>query len=175
MSHEGEGLIPVRRSLVLNASYEPLGVVSWRRAVCLLLDEQAEMIEADDAVVRSPSLTMPLPSVIRLRQMVNAPRRRSVPVSRRAVFARDEYRCQYCGDRADSIDHVVPRSRGGLDVWDNLAAACRPCNTRKRDRTPDEAGMRLMRPCRAPKSAASLVVGALAVPDHWKPYLPLAS
>lgn len=164
----------MRRSLVLNASFEPLGVVSWKRAICLLLDEQAEMIEADDAVVRSPSLTLPLPSVIRLRQMVNAPRRRAVPVSRRAVFARDEYRCQYCGDRADSIDHVVPRSRGGLDVWDNLAAACRPCNTRKRDRTPDEAGMRLLRPCRPPKAASSFVVGALAVPDHWKPYLPLA-
>ena len=113
----------MRRSLVLNASYEPLGVVSWRRAVCLLLDEQADMVEADDGVVRSPSISLPLPSVIRLRQMVNAPRRRAVPVSRRAVFARDEYRCQYCGDRADSIDHVVPRSRGGLDVWDNLAAA----------------------------------------------------
>lgn len=165
----------MRRSLVLNASFEPLGVVSWKRAVCLLLDEQAEMIEADDALVRSPSLTLPLPSVIRLRHMVNAPRRRSVPVSRRAVFARDEYRCQYCGDRADSIDHVVPRSRGGLDVWDNLAAACRPCNTRKRDRTPDEAGMRLMRPCRAPGHVASFVVGALAVPDPWKPYIPLAS
>ena len=165
----------MRRSLVLNASFEPLGVVSWKRAVCLLLDEQAEMIEADDALVRSPSLTIPLPSVIRLCHMVNAPRRRSVPVSRRAVFARDEYRCQYCGDRADSIDHVVPRSRGGLDVWDNLAAACRPCNTRKRDRTPDEAGMRLIRPCRAPSHVASFVVGPLVVPDHWKPYLPLAS
>jgi 5-methylcytosine-specific restriction endonuclease McrA len=164
----------VRRSLVLNASFEPLGVVSWKRAVCLLLDDHAEMIAADDAVVRSPSVTMPLPSVIRLRHMVHAPRRRAVPVSRRAVFARDDYRCQYCGERADSIDHVVPRSRGGLDVWDNLAAACRPCNTRKRDRTPDEAGMRLLRPCRAPKAVASFVPGSLAVPDHWKPYLPLA-
>ena len=165
----------MRRSLVLNASFEPLGVVSWKRAVCLLLDEQAEMIEAEDAVVRSPSLTIPLPSVIRLHHMVTAPRRRSVPVSRRGVFARDEYRCQYCGDRADSIDHVVPRSRGGLDVWDNLAAACRPCNTRKRDRTPDEAGMCLIRPCRAPGHVASFVVGPLVVPDPWKPYLPLAS
>jgi 5-methylcytosine-specific restriction endonuclease McrA len=165
----------VRRSLVLNASYEPLGVVSWKRAVCLVLDDHADLVEADEAVVRSPSITLPLPSVIRLRQMVHAPRRRSVPVSRRAVFARDEYRCQYCGDRADSIDHVVPRSRGGLDVWDNLAAACRPCNTRKRDRTPDEAGMHLLRPCRAPGHAASFVVGPHTVPDHWKPYLPLAS
>lgn len=165
----------MRRSLVLNASYEPLGVVSWRRAVCLVLDEQAEMVAAADDLVRSPSCCIPLPSVIRLRQMINAPRRRSVPVSRRAVFARDEYRCQYCGDRADSIDHVLPRSRGGADAWDNLAAACRSCNTRKRDRTPDEAGMRLMRPCRAPGHAAAFVVGAVSVPDPWKPFLPLAS
>lgn len=143
--------------------------------MCLVLDELAELIAADDELVRSPSLTLPLPSVIRLHHMVNAPRRRSVPVSRRAVFARDDYRCQYCGARADSIDHVLPRSRGGLDVWDNLAAACRPCNARKRDRTPDEAGMRLLRPCRAPGNAPSFVVGVLSVPDPWKPYLPIAS
>ncbi|MEY2960144.1 MAG: hypothetical protein RLZZ01_2712, partial [Actinomycetota bacterium] len=116
-----------------------------------------------------------VPSVIRLRRMVAAPRRRSVPVSRRAVFARDEYRCQYCEGRADSIDHVVPRSRGGVDAWENLVAACRPCNARKRDRTPEEAGMRLLRPCRPPGDAASFVLGAVGVPDHWKPYLPLAS
>jgi 5-methylcytosine-specific restriction endonuclease McrA len=87
------------------------------------------------------------------------------------VFARDEYRCQYCGDRADSIDHVVPRSRGGLDVWDNLAAACRPCNTRKRDRTPDEAGMPLTRPPFRPSHVMFLrdYVGTLE--DTWKPFL----
>jgi 5-methylcytosine-specific restriction endonuclease McrA len=165
----------MRRSLVLNASYEPLGVVPWQRAVWMVLDEQADLLEAGDGMVRSPSTSLSVPSVIRLRRMVSAPRRRSVPVSRRAVFARDEYRCQYCDERADSIDHVLPRSRGGADVWDNLVAACRPCNTRKRDRTPDEAGMRLLRPCRAPTDAASFVLGPIGVPDHWKPYLPLAS
>jgi 5-methylcytosine-specific restriction endonuclease McrA len=107
--------------------------------------------------------------------MVKAPRRRDAAVSRRAVFARDEYRCQYCGDRADSIDHIVPRSRGGRDVWDNLAAACRPCNTRKRDRTPDEAGMRLLRPCRTPRATAWVTLGNTMVPETWKPYLAIAS
>lgn len=164
------------RALVLNATYEPLSVVSSRRAVCLLLDDKAEMIEVDDtAVIRSASLSIPSPTVVRLRYMVKAPRFRATAVSRRAVFARDEYRCQYCGDRADSIDHVLPRSRGGRDVWDNLAAACRPCNTRKRDRTPDEAGMRLIRPCHAPRATAWIALGASLVPDAWKPYLAMAS
>jgi 5-methylcytosine-specific restriction endonuclease McrA len=166
----------VARALVLNATYEPLSIVSARRAVCLLLDDKAEMVEADDdAVIRSASLTVAIPAVVRLRYMVKAPRRRVAVVSRRAVFARDEYRCQYCGSRADSIDHVVPRSRGGRDVWDNLAAACRPCNTRKRDRTPDEAGMCLLRPCHAPRATAWVTLGSHLVPDTWKPYLALAS
>ena len=163
----------MRRALVLNASYEPLSIVSSRRAVCLVIADKADLVEADGEVIRSERLTMSSPAVIRLRYMVRAPRRRIASVSRRAVFARDDYRCQYCGDRADSIDHVVPRSRGGRDVWDNLAAACRPCNSRKRDRTPDEAGMRLIRPCRAPRATAWIVVGGSLVPDTWKPYLAL--
>lgn len=165
----------MRRSLVLNATYEPLGIVSSRRAVCLVLADKAELVEADDAVMRSARITVACPAVIRLRYMVNAPRHRIASVSRRAVLIRDEYRCQYCGSRADSIDHVVPRSRGGGDVWDNLAAACQPCNSAKRDRTPDEAGMRLIRPCRAPRATAWIVVGGALVPDTWKPYLAIAS
>ncbi len=162
------------RALVLNATYEPLGVVSSRRALCLLIADKAEMIEADDAVFHSESLALPSPAVVRLNYMVRAPRRRIASVSRRAVFARDDYRCQYCGSGADSIDHVVPRSRGGLDDWENLAAACRPCNTAKRNRTPAEAGMHLLRPCQAPRAASWTIVGAAGVPDAWKPYLALA-
>jgi 5-methylcytosine-specific restriction endonuclease McrA len=164
----------MQRSLVLNASYEPLSVVSSRRAVCLLLADKAELLEADGSVLRSERLTLPSPAVIRLCYMVRAPRRRVASVSRRAVFARDDYRCQYCGDRADSIDHVVPRSRGGSDEWDNLVAACRTCNSTKRNRTPAEAGMRLLRPCRPPRSSAWSIVGVNGIPDAWKPYLALA-
>jgi 5-methylcytosine-specific restriction endonuclease McrA len=98
-----------------------------------------------------------------------------VPFSRPNVYARDDYRCQYCGRTADSIDHVMPRSRGGEHVWENVAAACRPCNLQKRDRTPDEAGMRLARPCRAPRATAWVVVSVARVPEAWKPYLAIAS
>lgn len=163
------------RALVLNASYEPLSIVSARRAVCLVLDDRAELVEADGTVMRSESLVVESPAVIRLRYMVRIARRSTAAVSRRAVFARDDYKCQYCGARADSIDHVVPRSRGGLHDWENLAAACRPCNIRKRDRTPDEAGMHLLRPCRAPRHTAWVVLGSSLVPDTWKPYLAYAS
>lgn len=162
------------RALVLNASYEPLSIVPSRRAVCLVIERKAEMIEADGDVMHSENLTVSCPAVIRLRYMVKINRHRLATVSRRAVFARDEYRCQYCGGRADSIDHVMPRSRGGPHVWENLAAACRPCNMAKRDRTPDEAGMHLLRPCHAPRQVAWVSLSAALVPDAWKPYLAVA-
>lgn len=165
----------MRSALVLNASYEPLSVVSSRRAACLVLADKADVLEDDGTVIRSESLSVPRPSVIRLRYMVRVPFTRRAALSRRAVFARDDYRCQYCGERADSIDHVLPRSRGGEHSWENVAAACRPCNLTKRDRTPTEAGMRLIRPCRAPRATAWVVVSVRAIPDAWRPYLPLAS
>jgi len=165
----------VRSALVLNASYEPLSVVPARRAACLVLAAKADVIEADGTELRSPSIVLPSPLVIRLRYMVKVPFHRRTALSRRAVFARDDYRCQYCGSSADSIDHVLPRSRGGEHSWENVAAACRPCNLAKRDRTPDEAGMNLARPCRAPRATAWVVVASARVPEAWKPYLALAS
>ena len=165
----------MRSSLVLNASYEPLSVVSAQRAICLVLGDKADVLEDDDTFVHSESLSVARPSVIRLRYMVRVPFVRRASLSRRAVFARDDYRCQYCGERADSIDHVMPRSRGGEHSWENVAAACRPCNLTKRDRTPVEAGMRLIRPCRAPRATAWVVVSVSAIPDTWRPYIPLAS
>jgi 5-methylcytosine-specific restriction endonuclease McrA len=162
-------------ALVLNASYEPLSVVSARRATCLVLAEKAEMLEDDGIVLHSETLAFVQPSVIRLRYMVKVPYNRRTAMSRRAIFARDDHRCQYCGDRADSIDHVFPRSRGGTHTWENVAAACRPCNLSKRDRTPEEAGMCLARPSRAPRATAWVVVSVSGVPDTWRPYLRLAS
>ena len=103
----------MRNVLVLNASFEPLSVVSARRATCLVLADKAEIIESGEELVRSPSFAMNVPLVVRLRYMVKAPRQRRAVLSRRAVFARDDYQCQYCGAHADSIDHIVPRSRGG--------------------------------------------------------------
>ena len=160
---------------MLNATYEPLSVVPARRAACLVLADKADVVEDDGTVLRSSSLEVPNPVVIRLRYVVKVPYHRRTALSRRAVFARDEHRCQYCGGAADSIDHVMPRSRGGQHVWDNVAAACRPCNLSKRDRTPDEAGMHLARPPRAPRELAWVAIAVACVPEAWKPYLARAS
>jgi 5-methylcytosine-specific restriction endonuclease McrA len=165
----------MRSSLVLNATYEPLSVVSSLRAACLVLADKADVVEDDGTLIRSASLAVPTPLVIRLRYVVKVPYHRRTAMSRRAVFARDDHRCQYCGELADSIDHIVPRSRGGLHVWENVAAACRPCNLRKRDRTPDEAGMDLARPAHIPRELAWVAISVQRVPEAWKPYLARAS
>ncbi len=160
---------------MLNATYEPLSVVPARRAACLVLADKADVVEDDGTVLRSASLVVPNPVVIRLRYVVKVPFHRRTALSRRAVFARDEHRCQYCGGLADSIDHVMPRSRGGEHAWDNVAAACRPCNLSKRDRTPDEAGMLLARLPRVPRELAWVTVAVARVPEAWMPYLARAS
>jgi 5-methylcytosine-specific restriction endonuclease McrA len=165
----------MRSALVLNATYEPLSVVPSRRAVCLVLSDKAEMVEHDGEYVRSERLSLPSPIVIRLRYVVKVPYHRKTSLSRRAVFARDNHRCQYCGGMAESIDHVMPRSRGGLHAWDNVVAACRKCNLGKRDRTPDEAGMRLATQPVTPRELAWVTVEEGTVPEVWKPYLLKAS
>lgn len=159
------------RALVLNASYEPMCVVSHRRAVVLLLAEKAELVADTGLRLHSERLSVAVPSVVRLRAFVSIPFRRRVAVSRRAVMARDSNLCQYCGSRADSIDHVVPRSRGGEHVWDNVVAACRACNTRKRDRLLHETSMRLRRRPRAPLGASWSILATGSVPGDWQPFL----
>jgi len=163
------------QALVLNATYEPLSVVSARRAVVLLVRDKAELVESHDRRWASERMTIPVPSVIRLRRYVRVPYRRRVPLNRRAVFARDGHACQYCGESAENIDHVVPRSRGGDHVWENVVAACRRCNTRKGDRTPAEAGMLLRTQPRAPREYGCLLVG-LGGPPHpsWHAYLEIS-
>jgi 5-methylcytosine-specific restriction endonuclease McrA len=158
-------------SLVLNATFEPLSVVAVRRAICLILDEKAEILETGKESWRSERLSVPMPQVIRLRQMVKVPYRRVQTVSRRGVFARDDHRCQYCGDSADSIDHVMPRSRGGSHVWENVVAACRRCNLHKRDRTPEEAGMTRVVPRAPMRPIVVSMLGGSQMPETWKPYL----
>lgn len=165
----------MRSALVLNATFEPLSVVSARRAICLVLAEKAEIIEDDGTEIRAATLVMKAPLVIRLNYLVRAPFRRRTALSRRAVFARDGYKCQYCGRPADSIDHVVPRSRGGEHVWENVAAACRTCNLVKRDRTPNEAGMILAKVPHSPRDQAWITAAVGKVPDAWKQYLSVAS
>ena len=161
----------MRSALVLNATYEPLSIVSVRRAVCLVLADKADLLHDDGTELHAARVSVPSPLVIRLRYVVKVPYHRRTALSRRAVFARDSHRCQYCGDHADSIDHVVPRSRGGLHTWDNVVAACRPCNVRKRDRMLKDSGMRLHLPPTAPHGISWSIRAAGSVPDEWHTYL----
>jgi 5-methylcytosine-specific restriction endonuclease McrA len=161
----------VATALVLNATYEPLCVVSARRAVVLVLGEKAELLHDSGAAMRSERLSVPVPSVIRLLYFVKVPFARRAALNRRAVFARDASRCQYCAAPADSIDHVVPRSRGGEHVWENVVAACRPCNTRKRDRLLSETSMTLRRRPGVPRERTWVSVAVGSVPRLWEPYL----
>jgi 5-methylcytosine-specific restriction endonuclease McrA len=157
------------RALVLNASHQPLAVVPIRRAVLLVLKDKAEVVVPDHQVFRSERLTIEAPSVVRLRYFVKVPFRARAPLTRRAVFARDEWRCQYCGAQAENLDHVIPRSRGGLHVWENVVASCRRCNARKENRLPQEAGLRLVRQPFAPADGFRLSLGR--VEPAWEPFL----
>ncbi len=159
------------RALVLNATYEPLSVVAARRAAVLVLAGRADLLHDSGDLLRSERLALPVPSVVRLRSVVRVPFARFAPLNRRGVFARDGHRCQYCDSPADSIDHVVPRSRGGRHEWANVVAACRPCNVRKRDRLLSETSMRLRRRPAPPQPGTWVVVAAGSVPSAWAPYL----
>ncbi len=159
----------VGRALVLNATHEPLAVVTARRAVVLVLKDKAEVVESNGLVFRSETLVLEAPSVVRLNYFVKVPYRARASLTRRAVFARDNWTCQYCGRPAENVDHVVPRSRGGEHVWENVVAACRRCNTRKENRLVREAGLRLQRDPFVPKDGFRLSLGRLE--PEWEAYL----
>ena len=159
------------RSLVLNATFEPLCVVPSRRALVLILTEKAESLHGTGRLVHSERLHIEEPSVVRLRRFVRVPFPRRRALNRRAVFVRDDHKCQYCGAPADSLDHVVPRSRGGEHSWENVVAACSRCNTSKRDRLLHETSMRLAHAPRAPKLTTWFLLADRAVPVAWAPYL----
>ncbi len=159
------------RSLILNATYEPLGVVALRRAVVLVLSDKADVVERNGMVFRSEQLTLEAPSVIKLRYYVNVPRRVHVSPSRKAVFLRDDHTCQYCGRSAENVDHVVPRSRGGGHTWDNVVASCRRCNARKENRLPKEVGLRLRKHPRPPGEGFWLRMLVGRAEPQWLPYL----
>ena len=162
-----------RRALVLNQNYEPLNVCSVRRAVVLVFGGKAEVLETGDEPLRGVGdARFETPSVIRLQHFV----RRPLPqprLTRREIFARDGNRCQYCGRHADlTLDHVMPRHRGGPHTWENLVAACRSCNHRKGGRTPDEASMTLAtRPRRPSSHPAELFAIHLRRYREWTPFI----
>jgi len=160
------------RTLVLNAGYEPLAVVSFKRAIVLVMNQKATIVAADsEHPVWGSSGSWDRPSVIILRNYVRIPSSRRLPVSRRGVLRRDSNRCGYCGAPANTIDHVLPRSRGGKDSWENLVACCLRCNNVKSDRTPAEMNWQLRVKPRQPRTNAWLVRGIeRALPD-WEEYL----
>jgi len=157
--------------LVLNATFEPLAVVSQRRAICLVIAEKVETLEHTGREIRSERMALAEPSVVRLSRFVRVPYSRRRSPNRRGVFARDGHVCQYCTEVAETLDHVVPRSRGGTHTWENVVAACRRCNAVKRDRLLGETTMRLRRRPTPPDPGVWIEVAAGTVPDVWAPYL----
>lgn len=162
--------------LVLNATYEPLGVVSLRRAIILLLKDKAEILEAAEQRIRSAHLSLPLPLVIRLVYYVRVPHKMGIPLTRRTIMVRDNYTCQYCGaqpTRASlSIDHVIPKVRGGATTWDNVVCACKACNLRKGSRTPEEAGLHLLNRPGRPAYVALVFLANAVAHQAWNKYIP---
>ncbi len=162
--------------MILNQSYEPLTVCNIKKAIVLIYLGKAELVVQDKRKeLRSVSKTFPWPSIIRLSQFITLPYKRVV-LTRKNILRRDEYKCSYCGrgDLPLTIDHVVPKSKGGIDSWDNLVCACTFCNNKKGDRTPVEANMILLNRPFKPSHIMFIknVVGKLD--ENWKPYLYLS-
>jgi 5-methylcytosine-specific restriction endonuclease McrA len=164
----------VQHVLVLNASYEPLNVCSVRRAHVLVFKGKAEVIEELDRPLHSATDTYPWPHVIRLVTYVRVPRALQRKISRRALFARDGWRCVYCGTATGrlTLDHVVPRSRGGESIWENVVTSCATCNHRKGNRTLEESGLQLRMKPRPPTPVLFIKIAAPRIPEGWQPYLP---
>jgi len=160
------------RVLVLNQNYEPMSVCSARKAIILLYLEKAEMVAHNHDVVRSINTSLPLPSIVRLICLIKRPRHR-LQLTRKNVIKRDRHICQYCGrtDKAMTVDHVIPKDRGGKDTWENLVCACIVCNGKKGNRSPKEANMSLKGKPRKP-GYLFFIQHLVGIPDvRWKPYL----
>ena len=163
-------------TLVLNAGYEPLAVVSFKRALVLVMSDKATVVEhVEGEPVWGSTGHWDRPAVIVLSRYVRVPGARRVPVTRRGVLRRDAHRCAYCGKAASTIDHVMPRSRGGKDTWENLVACCLRCNNIKSDRTPQEMHWELRLVPQAPRGGQWTVRGTERADPRWEPYLALAA
>ena len=168
----------MEQTLLLNATYEPLKVVHWRKAVTLWCQGKVEIISVYDREIRAVSFSFKLPSVIRLLRLVRIKRQVDyVPVSRANIYARDDYTCQYCGEvfaTSDlTFDHVMPVAQGGRKDWENIVTCCIPCNRRKGGKTPGQARMHLVRVPRRPSRAPALriTIGLRHAPESWRDYL----
>jgi 5-methylcytosine-specific restriction endonuclease McrA len=168
----------MEQTLLLNATYEPLKVVHWQKAVTLWCQGKVEIIAHHDREVRAVSFSFKLPSVIRLLRYVRIKKRFDyVPFSRANIYARDGFTCQYCARAFAThdltFDHVTPVSQGGRKDWENIVTCCVSCNRRKGGRTPGEAGMKLIRPARRPDAvpAIRITIGLRQAPESWRDYL----
>ena len=167
---------PTHQTLVLSQSYEPIKIVSWQRAITLLFLGKVEVIEEYDRGIKTTSVLIKIPAVVRL---LKAFRRHHKPVkfSRVNIYGRDRYTCQYCGAKKSisvlTYDHVVPRAQGGKTTWTNIATCCEDCNRKKANRTPAQAGMLLLKAPVQPTATPTLVVtvSKTSVPDAWRDFL----
>jgi len=163
------------RVLVLNQNYEPLNICRWQRAVTLVFLGKAILVESDSKTLRSPTITMPMPSVVRLVRYIKRPLPK-IKLSRQSLMERDNYTCQYCGKQSKhlTVDHIVPRERGGRHRWSNLVACCVDCNVRKGNRTAREAGMKLLKDPQRPRFIPYLSFATMRralTNEVWRDYL----
>lgn len=168
----------MERTLLLNATFEPLKIISWQRAITLLTQGKVEVIDFYDRDIRGMSLTFKLPSILRLLKLVKVRRAsREVRFSRANIYQRDKHTCQYCNSKYSAedltFDHVVPQVQGGQTTWENIVTACLTCNNKKGGRTPREAGMRLVRPPVKPRwmPIVMVTIGIKHAPLSWRDYL----
>jgi 5-methylcytosine-specific restriction endonuclease McrA len=167
----------MENTLLLNASFEPLKIISWQRAITLLFAGKVEVIEEYSREVHSVTFSIKLPSILRLLKYVRVKKSRVVKFSRANIYARDRHTCQYCGSTFNSadltFDHVIPVSRGGTKSWDNIVTACIDCNRRKGGQTPEEAGLRLIQKPMEPRWVPNLSVTLVFrnFPESWRDYL----
>lgn len=159
--------------LVLNQNYEPISICNARKAILLLFLGKAELIEAKNGkVVRSPKTQIPVPSIVRLDDYVRLPFQKII-LSRKNILRRDGHQCQYCGSQGGNLtlDHIIPKSQGGEDTWENLITACVSCNNKKDNKKPEDANMRLLRQPRKPNHITFIRHSVNKIDERWKPYL----
>ncbi len=169
----------MEHTLVLNATYEPINIVHWKRALTLLFQNKVEVLAEYDREIRSISFTLKMPSVLRLLKYVRIRKRfHHVKFCRANIYARDHHTCQYCGRKCPpedlTFDHVIPIVKGGAKTWSNLVTSCFKCNHHKGGQTPEEAGMRLIRPAKEPDWVPTMLhitIGIRSAPDAWRDYL----
>lgn len=159
-------------TLMLNGDWQPLRIISLRRAVVLVMQGKAEVLSETDQQFRSASTSINVPDVIRLKYFVQIPYRAKIPLSRKNLLARDKHTCQYCYKAGDTVDHVKPRSRGGKHIWTNVVIACRKCNFKKGDKTLKELGWTLDKKPDVPMGTHWLILGVKDANPSWEQFLP---